>query len=690
MAQVIQGHTLRSNQYLIARVYDADSLNAAKIKQNSATTETETERKSTEAKPQFINGQILIIKGTECSFYIPPTGIEVKAINNDPSNGYVRNAVTLERLEYCILKDEDGEKRYVHGPAVVFPEPTETFVTSAKGGYVFRAIELSKISGIYVKVIAEYKDGDSIHPVGEELFITGDTQMIYYPRPEHAIISYDNKIVHHAIAIPEGEGRYIMNRLTGVIKTVKGPEMYLPDPRTEVVVRRKLTPRQCALWYPDNAEAMAYNKALNEKAVEKRLKAVDLDNTVSINSNDGSTLASLEAGASISRGTSYTKPRTITLDSKYEGVVSVDVWTGYAINIISKNGAREVKCGPQTVLLDYDQTLETLELSTGKPKSTDKLQPIAFLRYENNRVSDIINVETADFVRAEIKVSYLVNFDKEKQDKWFAIDNYVKHLTDWTRSRIKREVRQITIGDFCENYHDLVIEAIKDNIGEDAPLHRFDENGMCISDVEVLSMHISDENVQEMIDDHQMKIVSRALDLNAARNSADTERQIVELNREKVTLAEEYARYKANAEAETKSRQYALQVAYQKAKDDETYRKTEVECEIQELKDIIFKAEQERQDAGRKAELVYREAVATMEAEREAKSALAMQTVLQALGPDLAAALNSTANEHVVKAIAESIAPYAIAKGESVASAVNTLVRGSSLEELLSKAGIGI
>ena len=27
-------------------------------------------------------------------------------------------------------------------------------------------------------------------------------------------------------AIPEGEGRYILNRLTGEIKTVVGPQMY--------------------------------------------------------------------------------------------------------------------------------------------------------------------------------------------------------------------------------------------------------------------------------------------------------------------------------------------------------------------------------------------------------------------------------------------------------------------------------
>jgi major vault protein len=213
MAQVIQGHNLRSNQYLVAKVYDADSLNT-----------TKEDRDASENEPYFVNGQVLIIKGTEISFYIPPTGIEVKAINNDPSKGYVRDAVTLERLEYCILKDEDGNKRYVHGPTVVFPEPTESFIKDGNGHIKRNAIELSDISGVYVKVVADYKDDNGKeHKAGEELFITGKDQMIYYPRPEHTFITYNGKVMHHAVAIPKGEGRYIMNRMTGEIKTVRGP-----------------------------------------------------------------------------------------------------------------------------------------------------------------------------------------------------------------------------------------------------------------------------------------------------------------------------------------------------------------------------------------------------------------------------------------------------------------------------------
>lgn len=500
MAKVVRGHALRSNQYLLARVYEADSANS-----NQGEVVDAEGNKIENTTTNYVNGQILVIKGTEVSFYIPPTGIEVIPVNNNARNGFVRDAVTLERLEYCILKDEDGNKRYVHGPEVVFPEPTETFVTSSSGGYIFRAIELSKISGVYVKVIAEYIDeDDTVHPVGEELFITGEDQMIYYPRPEHAVISYDNKIMHHAIAIPEGEGRYIMNRLTGEINTVKGPAMYLPDPRTEVVVKRKLTAKQCELWFPGNRDAFLYNEALNEKAVEKSTKTGFTDSMYFAScSTVSSTLANLETNASISRGTSYTKPRTITLDNKFEGVVSIDVWTGYAVNVISKNGDRKVVCGPQTILLDYDQTLEVLEMSTGKPKTTDYPIRTVYLRHENNKVSDVINIETKDFVRAEVKVSYCVDFDKSYMDKWFNIENYVKYLCDRERALIKREAKKYTIEEFYQNYSDIVHNiAVNKSLlgdGEDCEKtphdgHRFfKENGMFVHDCEVLSIKVESD-----------------------------------------------------------------------------------------------------------------------------------------------------------------------------------------------------
>ncbi len=702
MAKVVRGHALRSNQYLLARVYEAESASQSQGEMLNA------EGKKIETKNTYVNGQILVIKGTEVSFYIPPTGIEVIPIDNDDSKGYVREAVTLERLEYCILKDEDGNKRYVHGPKVVFPKPTETFVTSPKGGYIFRAIELSKISGIYVKVIAEYTDDKKVvHPVGEELFITGNDQMIYYPRPEHAIISYDNKLLHHAIAIPEGEGRYIMDRMSGEIKTVKGPAMYLPDPRTEVVVKRKLTQSQCELWFPGNRAVMEYNVGLNEKYVEKSMSQVNLDSLTaySCSNSTGSTLANLEANANISRGTSYTKPRTITLDNKLDGVVSIDVWTGYAINVISKDGTREVICGPQTVLLDYDQTLESLELSTGNPKTTDKLIKTAYLRHENNKVSDTIRVETKDFVKAAIRVSYCVDFDEKHMDKWFAVDNYVKYLCDRVRSLLKREVKNYTISDFYQNYSDIVRNVtlgIKaENDGSEKAAHDghrfFSENGMFIHDVEVLGLDV-ERSIEAMLLDKQHEMIRKTLELADAEREAEIAEALQVAEQKKQELRTQTLLNKM--ELQQKEATYKLEIQAQIARQQEAEElaKKQAEKDMQPMLDAINEATINRVNANHAAtlqreaaELAQKEAheasLAEIEAAKQAAYAETVKQIMGSITPDLIAALETGGKCDLMAALAEHMSPYAIANGEGVVETTDRLLRGmpidSSLQEIL-------
>ena len=697
MAKVIKGHALRSNQYLLARVYEAEeaSKSAGEMRDTEGNVIENTQEK-------YVNGQILVIKGTEVSFYIPPTGIEVIAINNDDRKGYVREAVTLERLEYCILKDEDGNKRYVHGPEVVFPKPTETFVTSPKGGYIFRAVELSKISGIYVKVIAEYKDDNgTVHPVGEELFITGNDQMIYYPRPEHAIISYDNKMMHHAIAIPKGEGRYIMNRMTGEIKTVIGPAMYLPDPRTEVVVKRKLTENQCRLWYPGNDTVLRYNQDLNEKFVEKSLAISDLDTLTAYScvTSASASLANLEAKANISRGTSYTKPRTITLDNKLDGVVSIDVWTGYAINVISKNGSRKVVCGPQTVLLDYDQDLERLELSTGCPKTTDRTLKTVYLRHENNKVSDVIAVETSDFVRANIKVSYCVDFDMEHKEKWFSVDNYVKYLCDRMRSLLKRAAKQYTINEFYQNYSDIVRSVVLGLNGDtDAKDphkgHRFfPENGMFVHDVEVLDLSVQ-RDIENMLLDSQHEMIRKTLELADAKREADIAEAMAVAEQKKQELRTKELLNKMELQKMEAERKLALQAEINRKQEAEDRAKRQAENDMQPILDAIsaakeareaaeHKARQDRVDAENAAAVAHAKALADVEAAKQAAYAETVKSIMSSISPDLIASLEMSGKCNFAAMLTENMSPYAISQNESVVDTTTRLLNGLGFDDIV-------
>lgn len=697
MAKAVRGHKLRSNQYLLARVYDAEAAN----KNIEAATIVNAEGKTVETATNYVVGQLLVIKGTEVSFYIPPTGIEV--IPQTPyGDDYVRDAVTLERLEYAILKDEDGEKRYVHGPAVVFPEPTETFVTAPKGGTIFRALELSPISGIYVKVIADYEEGEGEnkvkHPTGEELFITGNDQMIYYPRPEHAMIQYDGKYMHHAIAIPEGEGRYILNRLTGEIETVKGPQMYLPDPRTQVVVKRKLTARECELIYPGNREVLAYNSEISEKAMEKLARkggtnAInDAINNAYSTSNQESALAIFEATSNISRGVSYTKPRTITLDTKYDGVVNVNVWTGYAVNVVSRTGEREIIVGPAARMLNYDETLEPVTLSTGKPKTTDNLLTTAYLRVENNKVSDIVMAQTKDFVNVAVKVSYCVDFLPAFKDKWFSVDNYVKYLCDRQRSLLKREIKKYSIEEFYANSTDIVRNITLDKHvctceGEctcDAEEKQyngrlFKENGMLVHDTEVLSVEM-DPEIARMMSRHQTEMITKCLELSDAEKKMEVKTQLAAYERKQIDLQNANNLHKL--ELEKKEQLASLDKIAKVEAGERAIRqaKKQAEADMQKIIDAIESAELERKKKHDAAAIETEKELAAIEKAKQEAYAETVKTIMESVDESLVAALTANANADMLAAVSKSVAPYAMARGESVADFTNTLLRGTTLE----------
>ena len=555
-------------------------------------------------------------------------------------------------------------------------------------------MELSPISGLYVKVIAEYTDDKNVvHPVGEEMFITGHDQMIYYPRPEHAIINYDGKLMHHAIAIPEGEGRYVMNRLTGEIRTVRGPAMYLPDPRTEVIVKRKLSEKQCNLWFPGNVDALAYNLALTEKAVEKSVAKSATANYMAATdwafstADTATTLANLEAKANISRGTSYTKPRTITLETKFEGVVAIDIWTGYAVNVISKSGERKVVCGPQTILLDYDQTFEELQMSTGKPKTTDNLIKTVFLRHENNKVSDLVDVETKDFVNCRIKVSYCVDFQKEHMDKWFNVENYVKYMCDRIRSEMKRVAKRYTIEEFYQNYSEIMravaIDSGCEADGEGGKKGRFfPENGMYVHDCEVLSIQV-ERDIANMLERHQHEMVAKSLELSDAEKRVTIAKALAEAEKAEQDLRTEKTLNKLRLEAMESEKRMEIKIEENRRLEAEAVAVATAKRDLQPLLDAVKDAELARDKKAHEAKIAADKDRADVEKVRQQTYAETIAKVMGSISEDLVAALNAKSNAEVLEAVTNTMAPYALATGESVVDFTDKLLRGTTLEGLL-------
>jgi major vault protein len=682
MARIVRGHHLRSNQYLLVRIYD--EAEAQKNWNNAVITAKDD---AALELPDLTMGKLLVITGQKASFYIPPTGVEVV---RDEYDEYVREAVTLERLEYCILKDEDGNKRYVRGPAVVFPQPTEDFITDDNGSRKFKAIELNSIQGLYIKVIAPYSENGKQYQEGDELFITGADTAIYYPRAEHSIIKYGGRERHYAVVIPAGEGRYYLDRQTGVIHLQRGPCMFLPDPRKAVIVRRILEPHKAALYYPGNAEVIEYNKKM------KALAELQASGT------EGDYLPEAEyrsaapepkpgrerervVGDSFQRGTSFTPPRTITIDSKYEGAVSISVWTGYAVLVVSKSGGRRVVQGPQTILLEYDESLEALYFSTGTPKTETNLEKSVYLRTKFNKISDLVTVETQDFCTVEISISYRVNFEGDPE-KWFNVENYVKFLCDHMRSFLRNVAKSRKIADFYANAINIVRDSILGTSDEHQkrPGRLFEENGMRIYDVEVLGVTMENEFIESSLIDESHNVIHDTLALNRKQRELEFTKETESITRQIQQELTQTALEKIGLQMQEQQKQLSFSLAKIAATAKEKRDQNLALLEQSKQREQIAAVDNAIATAIADAELYKKRLEAALTKEMLEAEAEAVVKKAQAVAPELIAALQNFSDRELAGKMAQSMAPLAILGGKSVAEVLSQLLKGTAVEKALS------
>lgn len=689
VARVIQGHHLRSNQYLVVRVYNEDA-----ARENWAQAVIKPQRPDAEPveslgeAPDLTMGKLLVIRGTDVSFYIPPTGVEVVP---DAESGYVRAAVTLERLEYCILLDEDGNKRFIRGPAVVFPEPTETFVEK-QGSRKFKAIELSELTGIYLKVIAPYTDENGVsHKEGEELFLTGKEQMIYFPRPEHAIIKYGNQDIHHSVAIPAGNALYVLNRLSGEVSLERGPAMFLPDPRKEVVVRRVLPLHLVAMMYPGNQEALEYNRRLLQLArpelegyvadreVRKKAK------TEAPRQEEAPAAPRDFVGDELQRSQTYSKPRTITLDTRYEGAVSLDVWTGYAVLIVGKRGQRNVVVGPASYLLEYDESPEMVELSTGTPKTDEELFRTVYLRVLNNTVSDVVVAETADLCQVRVQLSYRVNFEGDPE-RWFNVENYVKFLTDHMRSMLRNAIKAHGLETFYQNAIAVVRDALLGAPQEGKRAgRRFEENGMHVYDVEVLDVLIGENHIADLLMKAQHHAVQQAIELAAEQRRLEATRKSEEIKQQIAEAVSTTTLKELGLKSSELDTRAALTAQEIRSSQSAEMLRLKGRQDQQDTLDKLHDAELSRQRSLKEMELELAQKALAQKLEELQAEVQAVVSKASAVSPDLVAALQAFSDRALAEKMAETMAPLAILGGKSIGEVFAGLLKDTPLESVLKR-----
>lgn len=458
----------------------------------------------------------------------------------------IRSAVVLGEKEYCVLIDPDGKREIKVGPARVFPGPYDTFMIKGSRNRVYDAYELLPQRALWLRVISQSSRDEMAKKMprgvelekeqffpGDELLLSGVSGFFFpfneievlSPHTGEAVVGNDHSSVFiEAIGIDQKSGIYVRDLTTGEVRLIRGKQSYLVDPRKEIHITRTVNHHDWNLWI-----------AASEP--HKR--------------NSGH----------------VTTPWAI----------SIIVPHNTAVLATSAAGQRVIE-GPCVTLLEYEENLVPLKLSTGTPKDDSDPLFTCFLRTIGNRVSDVIEIESADFVRIRLRITVSVTFLRDHRDKWFNAENYIQVLCDHLRSIVRSRTRTLSLSSLWPQLAAVVRDTIlgpRNDADGSRKGRFFAENGMLVHEVEVLDATIEDELIAEMMRSVQRESVTLTI--------GDRQAQ------EKLLSA------KLRAELELKNHELLAEVRQHEAKLKELERKLSQEARLGELRDREAMAKEQAQ-----------------------------------------------------------------------------------------------
>jgi regulator of protease activity HflC (stomatin/prohibitin superfamily) len=514
-----------------------------------------------------------------------------------------------EYLVVRVYENIDGDDRPIGTQAIVRGEDVRFFiprtgieVLATEAGYVRRSWRLRKGMGLHVRVIKPFTAGPGDQvPAGA--YEAG--QEIFLSDREGFFFPTENvEVVGTVMAIPlaEKEGVYVRAIGSGRITTISGPCNYLADPTEVEIVTRPLDPSRAALYG----------------------------------------IAPPAAGRAL----------------------SVYVPPSFAVLVTAKD-KREVVRGPKTRILEFDEELETLRLSTGRPKSDDAVLPTCFLQVEGNKVSDVVRMKTADHVELEVLLSYRVSFvtTAGPSERWFNVRDYVGLLCDHLGSILRAAARTVSI----DAFHNLGTEILRSAIlgekkgTEPREGRTFEENGMWVYDVEVLEATVLDADVNKLLGDAQRTAIV-----------AEVKRRQEELRLLGEKQKEAVDREIHAAQLATLTTRAALEAARHQLESAKSAAQVELDRvdkvgRASNLADAFALETAARIGAAEKQAELDRRALEA--------SVVAFRGQMDALAPELIATLKSLGNQHLATELTRHASPLAILGGESVADVVDRLLR---------------
>ena len=353
--------------------------------------------------------------------------------------------------------------------------------------------------------------------------------------------------------------------------------------------------------------------------------------------------------------------------------------------LVSKSGRRRVVQGPCTVLLEYDEHPQILALSRGKPKTTDNILRTAYLLTRGNKVSDIVEVETSDFCKLKVKVSYRLNFEGDNSEKWFSIENYTKFLTDHLRSKLRSATKKIGVEQFMGTAEDFVRDTVLGKVVDPSGKVQartgttFDENGMHVYDVEVLAVELDNKEIASDLANSQKEVIKHALTLATSRRALEFTKESELIKQQTAEANSETLRKQIELKQVELTSRLQLDLATLAANAKTFEEKATLEVETEQHRVDVEKITLAAQKAQVEQTLALDAQKLAQKKEWLAAEVQAVVDQAKAIDPNLTAALNAFGERALIEKVSEAMAPLAMIKGAGVMEVLGKLLEGTQL-----------
>lgn len=420
---------------------------------------------------------VFMVTGDDChAFLVHPYDTVQKTVER----------IVVPRRSYCIVRQQDNS-RVVYTDTTLFLKPGDEMEVAPRAEYL-----LLEDQALLLVALEDFEDTAVSPPVTRKC---RSRWLLHGPRSfipsSHVRILPDHKTgleYRQRVVLCEGQGLYVRNVTTGVVRLILGPTSYLLEAYEEV-------------WEKPLPAHV-------ERHLDVRLRS---HNTY------------MHGGMAESEFIDH-RDRAVVYHVPHRSVTQLYNYSTQTTRTIF---------GPERVVLEPDEGFTVVSLSGSPwdpanptrclPKEPDRITAL-YLFLGPSNMSDVVHVETRDHVQLALQLCYDWYFDlsygdAEAANRCFIVNDFVGNACSYMASRIRSAVASLPF----EHFHKNSTQSLKTAVfgvdpatGHSAHELRFSTNGLVVTSVETQELEVLDARARRGL----QKSVKMAIEIMSKQQAA--------------------------------------------------------------------------------------------------------------------------------------------------------------------------